>query len=125
MKPALFAAALMISGGAFAQGTTPPTPATTSPPAETAPAESAATAASSQAVAPGSQAPARDARGIAVRSDPATAPPGFNQPPQPGGTGASPAATPTPQPDTGESPPCSRTVTDNCVQTYERGRSPQ
>ncbi|MDQ8757770.1 hypothetical protein RCO27_16205 [Sphingosinicella sp. LHD-64] len=119
MKSALFAAALMIGGAAFAQGTTPPAPATTSPPAETAP------PASGQTVAPGNQAPARDARGIPVVSDPATAPPGFNQPPQPGGTGASPAAAPTPQPDTGPKPNCSRTVTDNCLQAYERGRSPQ
>lgn len=113
MKSALFAAALMISGAALAQAPTTPPPMASQP------------APAAQTAAPANQAPARDARGVAVVSDPATAPAGFNQPPQPGGTGASPAAAPTPQPDTGESPPCSRTVTDNCVQTYERGRSPQ
>ena len=80
-----------------------------------------APAGSGQMVAPGNSAPERDARGIPVVSDPAMAPPGFNQPPQPGGTGASANATPAPMADNGPTPPCSRTVTDNCVQTYERG----
>ena len=31
---------------------------------------------------------------------------------------------PTPQPATESYPPCSRTVTDNCVQTYERRPQP-
>lgn len=104
MKSALFATALVIGTAAYAQ---------TEPPA------------TGSTVAPGNRAPARDARGIPVISDPATAPPGFNQSPQPGGTGAAPTYRPTPQPDTRERPPCSRTVTDNCVQTHERGRSPQ
>lgn len=103
MRFLVLAAALTIGGTAVAQD---------APPADT----SASTTTSST--------PARDARGIAVVSDPATAPAGFNQPPQPGGTGASPSQPPAPQPDTSESPPCSRTVTDNCVQTYERGRAP-
>ena len=54
----------------------------------------------------------------------ATAPAGTNMGVQ--GTGqAVPAANQsaafTPRPAAGEYPPCSRTVTDSCVQTYERG----
>lgn len=79
-----------------------------------------------QTVAPGNTAPEKDARGIAVISDPATAPAGANQAP-PTGTGP---VVPNPdqaqafatQPSAGEKPPCSRTVTDNCTQTYEVGR---
>ncbi|HEX8641004.1 MAG TPA: hypothetical protein VF704_07580, partial [Allosphingosinicella sp.] len=80
---------------------------------------------SGQTVAPGNSAPERDARGIPVVSDPAAAPAGFNQPPQVGGTGASPSSTPPSQPATENYPACSRTVTDNCVQSYERGRGPR
>jgi hypothetical protein len=94
MKSFIFAAALLIGGAAIAQDT----------------------------VAPGNAAPERDSRGIPVVSDPATAPAGTNAPAPTG------AATPAPnqaaafamQPSTGEKPPCSRTVTDNCTQTYER-----
>ena len=109
MKSALFAAALLFGGAALAQtdmqtGTT--------------------TTATGQTVAPGNTAPERDARGIPVVSDPAAPPPGFNEPPQPGGTGASPSSPAPTQPSTENYPACSRTVTDNCVQAYERGRSP-
>jgi hypothetical protein len=83
------------------------------------------TVSSGQTVAPGNSAPERDARGIPVVSDPAAAPAGFNQPPQVGGTGASPSSTPPSQPATENYPACSRTVTDNCVQSYERGRGPR
>ena len=97
MKALFAAAALLTAGAAFAQQTVPP----------------------------GNAAPERDARNIPVVSDPATAPPGTNAPVPPG-----PLALPTSdqraafatQPSTGEKPPCSRTVTDNCTQTYERGR---
>jgi len=96
MKSLLFAAALMIGGAAIAQ----------------------------EPVAPGNAAPERDARGIPVVSDPATAPAGTNQAPPAGTTGAVPnpnqAAAFATQPSTGEKPPCSRTITDNCTQTYER-----
>ena len=105
MKMALFAALVLTGGAALAQDTPAPAGSTT--------------------VAPGNSAPERDARGIPVISDPAQAPPGFNQPPQPGGTGAPANATPTPQPATEDYPACSRTVTDNCVQTYERARAPR
>lgn len=95
MKALFFAAALLTAGAAVAQDT----------------------------AQPGNTAPERDARGIPVISDPATPPPGTNAPVPPG-----PLALPTvdqraafaTQPSTGEKPPCSRTVTDNCTQTYER-----
>ena len=100
MKPLIFAAALLTAGAACAQ--------TPVPPANTA--------------------PERDSRGVPVVSDPATAPAGANQPLPalpPGAVGARPIRTcaplSRPQPSTGEKPPCSRTVTDNCTQTYERG----
>lgn len=82
---------------------------------------SAPMAASSAVVEPHNANPEHDARGIAVISDAANVPAGWN-----GITGtaeggplldASGAAV---APDS--YPACSRTVTDNCVQTYERGR---
>jgi len=69
--------------------------------------------------------PARDARGIPVISDPATVPAGFNHPVGMGGPTAGPTPPLPTQPAAESYPPCSRTVTDNCVQTYERGRSPR
>jgi hypothetical protein len=98
MKSALFAAALLFGTGAVAQ----------------------------QTVAPANDAPERDARGIPVISDPATAPAGTNEAVtiQPGATVvANPNAQAafTTRPADQEYPACSRTVTDNCVQTYERG----
>ena len=99
MKSLLFAAALLVGGAAVAQ----------------------------QTVAPGNSAPETDARGIPVISDPATAPPGTNQPVSvpPGAQvvlDPNQRAAFATQPSTGEKPPCSRTVTDNCTQTYEVGR---
>ncbi len=100
MKTALFGALLLMSAGAAAQTTQH--------------------AGHGQTVAPGNTAVERDARGIPVISAPATAPAGWNQTP---GTG-----TPAPAGQAaasmgaaGDLPPCSRTVTDRCVQTYERG----
>jgi hypothetical protein len=142
MKSTIFAIALLASGAALAQtypSTTPPpeptttgpaAPAIMTPPAETAvpPAMTTQAAPVPQTVAPGNTAPEHDARGIAVISDPATAPAGFNQPAVAnagmGGPLIENPALPT-QPADQSYPPCSRTVTDNCVQTYERGRSPQ
>jgi hypothetical protein len=99
MKALLFAAALTMGGAALAQETQ----------------------------APGNSAPERDARGIPVVSDPATAPAGTNQPfTVPPGAEVQLQANSqafAPQPSTGDKPPCSRTVTDNCVQTYERGHA--
>ena len=75
-------------------------------------------------VQPSNAAPERDARGIAVISDPAVVPAGFN------GTTGSGVGGPMIDPATGAAmtgadtshPACTRTLTDNCVQTYERGR---
>jgi hypothetical protein len=83
-------------------------------------------AAFQETVAPGNAAPERDARGIPVVSDPAVAPAGTNQPvvvPPGAQLVANPnqAAAFATQPSTGEKPPCSRTITDNCTQTYEVG----
>jgi hypothetical protein len=75
-----------------------------------------------ETVAPDNSAPEHDARGIAVISDPAVAPAGTNQLAPTGHAVPNPnqAAFFAAQPSTGEKPPCSRTVTDNCTQTYER-----
>jgi hypothetical protein len=80
--------------------------------------------ATGQTVAPGNTAPETDARGIRVISAPATAPAGYNQAAQqvPAGSPMPTVARPTPT-AAGELPPCSRTVTDRCTQTYERGRA--
>ena len=71
-------------------------------------------------------APERDARGIPVVSAPATVPAGANEAVaiQPG---AQVVAAPNQQAvfstkeSTKEYPPCTKEVTDGCVQTYERG----
>jgi hypothetical protein len=82
--------------------------------------------ASGQVVQPSNADPERDARGIAVISDPAVVPAGFN-----GTTGAGTGVGgPAVDPVTGATvtgtdashPACTATITDNCVQTYERGR---
>jgi hypothetical protein len=113
MKSVLFATALLFGSAAIAQ--TYSTTTTT------------ATTATSQTVAPSNAAPERDARGIPVISDAATSPAGFNQAPGMNGVGGpmvDASQAPTPQPADQSYPACSRTVTDNCLQTYERGRSP-
>jgi hypothetical protein len=104
--------------------TTAPDPAMTTTPA---PAPMTATPSTGSVQAPGNTNPETDARGIAVISDAAIVPAGYN------GTPATGVGGPVSDPATGEAanttdtahPPCSRTVTDNCVQTYERGRGPQ
>lgn len=112
MKTAIFAIALLSGSAALAQT------------GELKPADSTMTVASTGAVAmPGNAAPERDARGIAVISDPATVPAGYNGTADAlNGTGGplldangEPAATPD-----AAYPACTRTVTDNCVQRYER-----
>ena len=109
MKTVLFVAALAISGAALAQ-----TDTTTADPA-----------AGSTVSAPGNTAPETDARGIPVISDPAQIAAGLQS--------AGPAGRDRRQPepaagaaagDRGLSA-CSRTVTDNCVQAYERGARPR
>jgi len=103
MKTTLFLIALATGGAAIAQTEAPPAGPST------------------QTAAPGNTAPARDARGIPVVSDPAEVPAGWNEAPRVGGTGAPATARPAPTPATENYPVCSRTVTDNCVQGHERG----
>ena len=112
MRTALFAAALMLSGAAIAQTTTPDT---TTPPADSA---------TSPVVMPDNTAPRTDNNGNTVISAPAVAPSGFNQAPGMNGVGGpyvDPSQSAAPMAATGDYPPCSRTVTDHCIQTYERG----
>ena len=101
MKLTFFAAALMLSGAAIAQAPTQP------------------------AVATSNSAPERDARGIPVVSETATAPAGWNATPGSGAPVADASAPAPMQGSAGELPPCSRTVTDRCTQTYERGVRPR
>ncbi len=121
MKSALFAIALMASGAAIAQ--TYPDTTTVDPVDTAAPADTTMTAETAvQVVQPSNADPEHDARGIAVISDPATVPAGFN------GTAAGAVGGPLIDPATGAEaedsyPACTATVTDNCLQTYERGRS--
>ncbi len=82
------------------------------------------------AIAQSNAAPERDARGIPVVSAPATAPAGANQttPVPPGAqvtVNPNQAQVFATQPSTKEYPPCTRDMTDGCVQTYERGRAPR
>jgi hypothetical protein len=112
MKSMIFAAALLMSGAALAQTTDMTTTTST---------DTGMTAGTT--VAPGNSAPERDARGIAVVSDAATAPPGWNMPPGTPGA-ANPSAPPPSQGSAGPLPPCTRKITDRCTQTYERGRKP-
>jgi hypothetical protein len=110
MKTALFAAALLMSTAAIAQTTD-----TTTPPAGSA---------TSPVVMPDNTAPRTDNMGTPVISAPATAPAGFNQAPGMNGVGGpyvDPSQPPAPEAATSDYPPCSRTVTDHCTQTYERG----
>ncbi|MCA1654771.1 MAG: hypothetical protein LC656_11575 [Sphingomonadales bacterium] len=111
MKSVLFVTAIMFAGAAAAQTTDDKTTTTTT--------------ATSQVSQPSNASPELDARGIPVVSDPATVPTGFNAPPGMGGPLVDASSPPAPQPATQNYPACSRTVTDHCVQTYERGRSPR
>ena len=82
-------------------------------------------ASTGQVAMPSNAAPERDARGIAVISDPATVPAGYNGTLDTltgtGGPLLDANGEPATAPDAGY-PACTRTVTDNCVQTYERHR---
>jgi hypothetical protein len=113
MKTALFAAALLMSTAAIAQTTT--TDTTTPMPSGTA---------TSPVVMPDNSAPRVDNMGNPVISAPATAPAGFNQAPGMNGVGGpyvDPSQPPAPMAANGDYPPCSRAVTDHCIQLYERG----
>ena len=134
MKALMFTTAILLATAASAQtyGTQSTTTQTTTPDATmstttttttTMPTAAApAIPAGGQQVAPSNADPEHDARGIAVISDPATVPAGFNSPPGMGGPLVDASQNAAPQPATDAYPACSRTVTDNCVQTYERGR---
>ena len=143
MKKLVFAAALMLGTAAVAQDATQddmttdtttqtepvPAPAPAPGPAP-APTMTAQPTGPAQTVAPGNQAPERDARGIPVVSDPAQAPSGTNQPVSapPGAqvvASSNQQAAFQTQAATKEYPPCTKEVTDGCVQTYERGRRPR
>ncbi len=138
MRTLLFAAALSISSVALAQAQ-PPAGDPNAPATEDAqPSPSEEPQPSGETVDDPSQ--ATGPQGITQQgTDPngqATAPPGTNQPPQ-GSTGSQGMGTQgqgmnmqsqgmsggamAPRAAAGEYPPCSRTVTDNCIQTYERG----
>lgn len=113
MKLLIFAAALSVSGIALAQDTTTQAPADTTAP-------SGVTTTDGTQPGDGVTQQGTDPSGQAV------APPGTNEPlnPPPGAVvvpNPNQAAAFTPKPATAEYPPCSKTVTDQCVQTYERG----
>jgi len=121
MKIVLFAAALTLSGAAIAQETTTETTTTDTTVTTTMPS-------TGMTVAPDNSNPERDARGIPVISAPAVAPAGVNT----GNTVVPPGAVAVPNTGafqttaaTTSYQACSRTVTDHCVQTYERGRRPR
>ncbi len=134
MKIAAMTIALLMSGAAFAQtddtalaydgdgAVTAPYETEGAADAMTTVAGADLTTASTQISQPGNTAPEHDARGIAVISDPATVPAGWN------GTAAG-TAMGGPELDANGNPvapethpACTATVTDNCLQTYEKGR---
>lgn len=126
MKTTAFALTLLLAGGAAAAQV--PDPAATAYEGdglatlawETEGVRPGATTA--RIIEPGNSSPERDARGIAVISAAAVAPAGWN------GVPASAIGGPELDPATGEAagaasyPACTATVTDRCLQTYERGR---
>ena len=140
MRTATLAIALLISGAAYAQTQDPAgmpdssaAAETAAPATDTMPSPAIAPSADSSAMPatttmsaisrPGNQNPERDARKIAVISDPATVPDGFN------GVSGTAMGGPLIDPATNEPvaandeyPACSAKVTDNCLQSYERGR---
>ena len=136
MRIAAFTLALLLGGAAFAQtDSTATTDSMTydgdgvaTAAFETEATMTAATdapAATGQIVQPGNVSPEHDARGIAVISDAAFVPAGWNGTPADTAMGG-----PLLDPVTGEPvveaqesyPACTATVTDNCLQTYEKGR---
>ena len=123
MKTILFATALLAGTAALAQEEVVTTVET---PAGTEVVTTTTTLPALPAVQQPSNAnPELDARGIAVISDPAVIPAGFN------GTVGTAVGGPLVDPATGVEmaadsyPACTAEITDNCLQTYERGRSPQ
>lgn len=125
MRTLTLAAALLIGTAAVAQdyGTTQPDPSATHEQHDTTmpdttatepmPTTTALAPASPAVVQPSNANPELDARGIPVISDVAYVPPGFNGI---GGAMGGPL-----EGDDESYPPCTRELTDNCTQTYERG----
>jgi hypothetical protein len=121
MRTVAFAIALLIGGTAMAQAPTTQTQ-TGWDSSQTA---MSTTAPTGSVVEPSNANPRRDERGIAVISMAAVVPAGWNGASDTGTGMGGPLLDPnTGQPvsDTGSYPPCSRSVTDKCVQTYERHR---
>ena len=130
MKAAALTIALLVSGAAIAQ-TDPSVDAMAydGDGATTVAWETDGTAATTTAdasgslVQPSNSDPEHDARGIAVISDPAVTPAGWNGTPAGSAMGGPELDPATGEPVAPESyPACTATVTDNCLQTYERGR---
>ena len=116
MKILLFAAALSIGGVAAAQSTTDDSMSST----QSAQPSGQTVDDPSQATGPeGVTQQGTDPNGMGM------APPGTNMPVPQGAGPVVPAANQeaafAPRPATQDYPACSKTVTDNCVQTYERG----
>jgi hypothetical protein len=133
MKAAALTFALLLSGAAFAQ--TDDTAlaydgdGAITMPYETEGASDAIADATDVAVVgtqvsqPSNASPERDARGIAVISDPATVPAGWNGTAAGTAMGGPELDAVTGEPVAAETyPACTATVTDNCLQTYEKGR---
>ena len=123
MKTAIFAIALLSGTAALAQTDA------AKPMDDTAVTMTTASPVSTGAVAlPSNAAPERDARGIAVISDAAAVPAGYNGTPNVMNGMGGPLVDPADTSATGDAaatpdasyPACSRSVTDNCLQTYER-----
>lgn len=133
MKITAFALALLIGGTAFAQSADPAATAydgdglatlaweTDAAVAGTTIPAAIATETAARRVEPGNADPERDARGIAVISAAAIVPAGWN------GIPSEAMGGPELDPATGEAaapeiyPACTASVTDRCLQTYERG----
>lgn len=125
MRAAAFAIAILLGGtAAVAQTTDTSTTQTQTGWNTTSGTTTTSTmSATGQVVEPSNAAPRRDARGVPVISAPAIAPIGYN------GTTGEAMGGPLLDPTTGQAAgaastrACTRTVTDHCVQTYERRRA--
>lgn len=132
MKTTAFGLALLFGGAAFAETADPAATAydgdglaTLAWETEAAPAGAAMASAmpTARIVEPGNADPERDARGIAVISAAAVAPAGWNGIPADAATGGPELDAVTGEPVAPDSyPACTASVTDKCLQTYERGR---
>jgi hypothetical protein len=121
MRAAAFAIAILMGGSAAVAQTTGTADQTQTGWSTTATTTTAP--AGGMVVQPSNANPERDARGIPVISAPAVVPIGYN------GTTGEAMGGPLIDPNTGQAvdtsttmQPCTRTVTDHCLQTYERGR---